>query len=151
MERVFCVGSLCHCCECRQHPRQIGMNEKQCVNHLFHKIHLLHKSPTSCYLDFSCSRLSREVPLPQTCCRIILYEVWAVSPPQNYEHRWWPLDPSPQQTGSPCALLDCQNEERNVVFFFSFSKQCNCYLIRKEHCSSSYLIWIKYILWFIYI
>lgn len=50
--------------------------------------------------------------------------VWSmvcVSPtPQNHEHWGWLLDPSPQQTGSPCALLDCQNVDRNVLFFFFF-------------------------------
>lgn len=56
--------------------------------------------------------------------------------PQNHEHWGWLLDPSPQQTGSPCALLDCQNVDRNVLFFFFFFKQCNCYLIRTERYSS---------------
>lgn len=133
------VGSLCRCCECRQQPQQIGMKEKPCAEHLFHQMHSLHESPKlPAPWTFHAPVPSREAALPQTRCRIISYDVWAASPPQNHEHRWWPLDPSPQQTRSPCALSDCQNEERNVLCLFvcSFSKPCNCYLIRTEHYSS---------------
>ena len=73
--------------------------------------------------------------LPATWTFILLYHkgvsspsdvlqnhfVWSMvctSPtPQNHRYWRWPLDPSPQQTGLPYALLDCQNVDRNVLFF----------------------------------
>lgn len=102
--------------------------------------------------------------LPATWTFILLYHKGVLSPshvlqnhfvwsmvcasptPQNHKHWGWPLDPSPQQT-QPYALLDCQNVDRNVLFF---KIKVNANWQGLNVILVSCLIWIKYILWFIW-
>uniref|UniRef100_A0A8C0PNH6 Uncharacterized protein n=1 Tax=Canis lupus familiaris TaxID=9615 RepID=A0A8C0PNH6_CANLF len=109
------------------------MKKQERVNCLFNKIHSLCKSPTSCYLDSHSYRLGG---------RFLSFTIAA----ESFCMKYGRASPTPLKTMSvygdcwihhlskldvTCALLDCQNVERNVVLFFF--KQYNCYLIRTEH------------------
>lgn len=71
-------------------------------------------------LGLSFLYIRREVPLLHNCCRIILYEVWSCLPNPlkitSIDGDCWIRHLS--KLDVTCALLDCQNVERNVLFFF---------------------------------
>uniref|UniRef100_A0A7N5K864 Uncharacterized protein n=1 Tax=Ailuropoda melanoleuca TaxID=9646 RepID=A0A7N5K864_AILME len=96
------------------------MRKQQHVNSLFNKIRALCKSPTSCYLDFHSYILGG---------RLLSLTIAA----ESFCMKDGRASPDPLKTTSidgdcwirhlskldvTCALLDCQNVERNVLFFF---------------------------------
>lgn len=123
MERVLlprACGKLCHRHQGWWHERQFGMKKQQRVNSLFKKIHALCKSPASCYLDFHSYILGG---------RFLSLTIAA----ESFCMKDGRASPDPLKTTSidgdcwirhlskldvTCALLDCQNVERNVLFFF---------------------------------
>lgn len=78
--------------------------------------------PTSCYLDFG-SHIPEGASVPSDLLQNhFVLDTVCLSNPQNLEHCWRLLALLPHQNGCESCLVDHQNMERNIPFFFKKTK-----------------------------